>query len=343
MTSAQRAVIATIAIALCSVIAWTQAQAWVFFFDKRAISRSDMVGRISFDLPEGRSTGTAFFVSGCEILTSFHVVFGPWTVTALRPPSSAQRGRFELEGVTLADGSHPAAEAIPVAWGDYTGPDRQFRKGGEDWVLLTLDDCLGYVHGYYVLVDPALDDAADAWQGVMGIGYSSGRQMTDPRCSIRRDPHRPDIGAVLHDCATLQGDSGGPIVLRGTGRVVAITSGVKAGDSGCRPGHGDLLPRWSGDCTNTAVPLSHRIIRRIDQTVAALDAQRVLLQSGYNAGQPGLINQPVLAAAIRQAQRDVGFAASGETSYAFTTVLWIRRSGFGHRAFGGQGQQRNTP
>ena len=103
---------------------WNLASAWVFHTDLREASNFAPVGVIEFSLPEGRSRGTAFLVDECTVMTNFHVAFGPWYVTALRPPSNASRGTFTLTQVTLANGEHPATGAIPVIWGDYTGPDR---------------------------------------------------------------------------------------------------------------------------------------------------------------------------------------------------------------------------
>ena len=107
---------------------WNLASAWVFRADLREASNFAPVGVIEFSLPEGRSRGTAFLVGECGVMTNFHVAFGPWYLTALRPPSNANRGTFTLTQVTLANGEHPSAGAIPVFWGDYTGPDRQFRR-----------------------------------------------------------------------------------------------------------------------------------------------------------------------------------------------------------------------
>ncbi|MBI2717547.1 MAG: peptidoglycan-binding protein [Rhizobiales bacterium] len=303
----------------------TQATAWVFYVDQRLVSKSSQVGRITFVLPEGTSTGTAFLVDECEVLSNFHVVFGPWYVSALRPPSPANQGIFELAEVTLADGSHPQAQAVPVAWGDYTGPDRQLRRPGEDWVLLTLDKCLGQQYGYYTLVDPAYDDDAAESGSLAAIGYSSGRQMVDSRCSIHWDGRKLADGALFHDCATLQGDSGGPIVKRGTNRVVAIASGYRSGKGLCAVGTGYLRWRWSGDCTNTAVPMSLAVTGRIDTAMAAARAQRELLRLGYDAGRPGDIADPKLAAAIRAFQRQARLLPTGEASWSLVALLCLRR------------------
>ena len=122
---------------------WNLASAWVFSPDLRKAANFSSVGVIEFSLPEGRSTGTAFLIGECTVMTNFHVAFGPWYVTALHPPSNAGRGTFTLTQVTLENGEHPSTGAIPVIWGDYMGPDRQFRTPANDWVLLALEKCLG--------------------------------------------------------------------------------------------------------------------------------------------------------------------------------------------------------
>jgi hypothetical protein len=195
---------------------------WVFYADDRQPSHSARVGTLSVDLPEGSGTGTAFLVDECGILTNFHVAFGPWIVTALRPPSHDFTGTFTLTEVTRPDGSHPATRAIPAAWGDYLGPERQWRRPEEDWAYLTLDDSFGIEHGWFDLreadvYEPAID------RGFTATGYSAGRQMADPACAASAD--RAD-GAKewLHDCATLAGDSGGPIFHAGTLTVVALAA-----------------------------------------------------------------------------------------------------------------------
>ncbi len=93
---------------------WNLASAWVFNADLREASNFAPVGVIEFSLPEGKSTGTAFLISECTVMTNFHVVFGPWYLTALRPPSSAGRGTFTLTQATLRNGKHPTSAAIPV-------------------------------------------------------------------------------------------------------------------------------------------------------------------------------------------------------------------------------------
>jgi hypothetical protein len=296
---------------------------WVFYVDDRVPSRSARVGMLTVDLPEGRSAGTAVLVDECGVLTNFHVVFGPWYVTALRPPSRAFPGVFTLTEATLADGSHPTARAVPVVWGDYAGADRQMRSVGNDWAYLTLDPCLGRDYGHFDLrgLDPADPDSKG--ERFAAIGYSSGQQKLDPSCAIDPDGATIRSGGWLHDCVLLEGDSGGPIIKRGTLTVVALGNSYLAGLN-CAAGGGVPLSRWDRRCANVAVPLSWGIIDRIRAAACSVDAQRILGRLGYDAGPLGAIDEPRAAAAIRQAQRDMGWSVTGEASDGFLKVLQLR-------------------
>lgn len=307
---------------------WNLASAWVFHADLREASNFAPVGVIEFSLPEGRSRGTAFLIGECAVMTNFHVVFGPWYVTALRSPSNASRGTFTLTQVTLPNGEHPSTGAIPVVWGDYTGPDRQFRRPANDWVVLALEDCLGYRHGYLQPYDAALNDEMPASGGFVAIGYSTGRQMVDSNCSVRLGLGSGTGATMINDCAALPGDSGAPIVRRGTSRVVAMISGFHAGSSkSCISIKGVLNEPWNSQCTNAAVPLLLSLNDQIEEIRYAILAQNLLLRLGYDAGPYGVIDQPLLAKAIKQVQLEAGMVPSGEVSCILIKVLKIRAAG----------------
>ena len=286
---------------------------WVFYADDRQPSHSARIGTLQVTLPEGSGSGTAFLIDECGILTNFHVVFGPWIVTALRPPSHDFTGTFTLTEVTLPDGSHPTTRAIPVAWGDYLGPDRQWRQPEEDWVYLVLEDCLGLDYGWFDLreaevYEPAVD------RGFTATGYSAGRQMADPACGARADPAEAAEG-WLHDCAALAGDSGGPIFRAGSLTVVAMTNSTRAQANGraclsADPHAGeDWFVTWGSGCANVAVPVSSAMRARLKDASITVTVQGLLNKAGYDAGPLGAIESPQLQAAIRQAKRDTGMDA----------------------------------
>jgi hypothetical protein len=323
MAKGMRRVSAMVGLVAAACSAALLTSAWVFYLDDRQPSRSAMVGTLAVHLPEGDGLGTAILVDECGILTNFHVVFGPWYVTALRPPSHAFVATFTLTEVTRPDGTHPTARATPVVWGDYRGPDRALRSPQNDWAYLVLDRCLGFEHGYFSLRSLDPEDLETGGDGFAAIGYSTGRQMLDPACAVRADPSPIRKGAWLHDCALMEGDSGGPIVKRGTLTAVALGGGFRAelGYSPCASGKGSALSRWDNRCANGAVPLTGEIIDRVYAAKAASEVQRALDRLGYGAGPLGAVDDPRAAAAIRQFQRNMKLPVTGEPSCALAKIL----------------------
>jgi hypothetical protein len=329
MAVALRMLLTGLAAAFILTGLWNLASAWVFHADLRKASNFAPVGVIEFSLPEGRSRGTAFLVGECGVMTNFHVVFGPWYLTALRPPSSANRGTFTLTQVTLPNGEHPSTGAIPVIWGDYTGPDRQFRRPANDWVVLALEKCLGDLHGYLQPYDAALNGDIQESGGFIAIGYSAGRQMVDSNCSIRRRSDSLTGTTMLNDCASLPGDSGAPIVMRGTSRVIAMVSSSHAGfgSSRCSSLKEVVHEHWNAQCTNAAIPFTAALIDQIGAVRCAIQAQNMLLRLGYAAGPYGLLNRPQMMSAIRQAQLEMGMIPSGDVSCTLSKLLKMRTLG----------------
>jgi hypothetical protein len=307
-----------------------QTSAWVFYKDDRRPSHSTMVGTLEIDLPEGAGRGTAVLVDGCGILTNFHTVFGPWYATALREPSRGFPGVFTLTEATLPDGRHPTARVIPVVWGDYRGPDRHWRLPHHDWAYLVLDECLGLEFGYLVLRALDLRDLDGAVDGFTALGYSTGRQMVDPACSVHADRAWSGNHGWRHDCALEGGDSGGPIVKRGTFAMVALSAGIVTdpADPQCPTGglrhRGAPLTHFKARCANVAVPLTRDVIARVEAARIAVGVQRALTALGYDAGPLGAIDEPQAIAAIEQVQRDMGWPVTGEATDALRKILWLK-------------------
>jgi hypothetical protein len=301
----------------------------VFYADDRLPSHSARIGTLQVTLPEGSGSGTAFLIDECGILTNFHVVFGPWTVTALRPPSHDFTGTFTLTEVTLPDGSHPTTRAIPVAWGDYLGPDRQWRRPEEDWAYLTLERCLGAEYGWFELREPTVYEPAID-KGFSATGYSAGRQMADPLCAARADP-ADGAKAWLHDCATLAGDSGGPVFRNGSLNVIAMASAYRAEGSGrrCLSARPEAALDWLGPssgCANIAVPVTDAMRERIWDAAAKVGLQDVLSRAGYDTGPLGHIDSPQLQAATEQAGRDLHCQVSDKPMHRFFCIRFPRQS-----------------
>jgi hypothetical protein len=307
-----------------------QTSAWVFYRDDRQPSHSTRVGTLAIDLPEGRGLGTAVLVDDCGILTNFHAVFGPWYVTALRAPSRSFPGTFTLTEAAQADGTQPAARAIPVVWGEYHGPARHLTVPHEDWAYLVLDRCLGLEYGHFLLRSLERQDLEGQIGGFAALGYSTGRQMLDPACTVQADRTRDGTAGWLHDCALEAGDSGGPIVRRGTSTMVALGASVRADptEPQCPAGgvrhRGAPLAYWNVGCANVAVPLTRDVVERVEAAQIAVGVQRALIASGYDAGPLGAIDEPRAIAAIKQAERDMGWPVTGEPTHALVKILWLK-------------------
>lgn len=325
--------LAAVAFLAVLVGSWSLSSAWVFSWDDRQPSEMAVVGMLEVELPEGTSRGTAVLVDDCGIVTNFHVAFGPWQVTALRAPSHAFVGTFSLTEVRLPDGSIPTARATPVVWGAYRGPDRQLRRAHEDWVYLVLGSCLGRQYGHFSL--RPLDPAGVTLQGphspggFASVGYSTGRQMIDPACSILAEGTRLHRNVWLHDCALQSGDSGGPIFERGTFNLVALGSGTLNDFGGPRcasrhPVRETALARWGRNCANIAVPLSWGIVERIRAAKVASGIQSALARLGYDSGPTGAINGPRARTAISQFQLDTGMSVTGAPSLLLLKLLRLK-------------------
>lgn len=318
------------AIAVAALVLLMVTSGWVYYADDRVPHHSARVGILEFELPEGTARGTAAVVDRCGIVTNFHVVFGPWYVTALRPPARDIQGTFTLTEVSQRGGGNPSTRATPLVWGRYLGPDRHFRRPREDWVYLVLDDCLGQRYGYFDMRSLPPEDMDLAENRFAAIGYSAGRQMIEPGCSVHAVGTAIADGPWLHDCALLGGDSGGPIIQRGTTNLVALGEGVSdsSGTDECQAAAespaGSPLSHWDTGCANFAVPLTWPIIDRIREAEVTSGVQVSLTILGYDAGPFGALEDPRIPTAIAAFERDFGLAVTGRPSYGLLKLLRLQ-------------------
>jgi V8-like Glu-specific endopeptidase len=146
---------------------------------------------------------TGILVSDCDVLTSQHILgYG-------RSPLG-QRLRFEgARGTPQRISSYGTVVAVGGLKRVQTAAE-QFDAGGQDWLLLRLDKCIGATLGHAILKSgPVIPDEL---RSVESAGYPQDRSRDmgltiDPSCRI--------TGArgtvLLNDCAALPGNSGGPI------------------------------------------------------------------------------------------------------------------------------------
>lgn len=215
---------------LCSV----KAAAAVFGSDDRVavtVSLGSAFSPIGVVYPASKSHyATGFLVDRCHVLTVKHVVGD-------NAPAQNKRLRFSvgprpIKGKWTSDG-------IVVADGNFRSRANSHEPGQgrhRDWLLLRLNRCLGAEFGFLRLGDERLRIG----QLVESAGYPRDRSLISPTI----DPHcavRAWVGStVLHDCASRQGSSGGPIfrrVRQGASEVIEVVAMHSAGvpDRGVRP------------------------------------------------------------------------------------------------------------
>jgi Putative peptidoglycan binding domain len=154
--------------------------------------------------------------------------------------------------------------------------------------------------------------------------------MIDPACSVHADRTPSGMPGWLHDCALQPGDSGGPIIRRGTFSMVALSARVVTDPTGgqCPTGGGRdrsaPLAQWNLRCANAAVPLTGDIIARVQAAGIAVGVQRALIALGYDAGLLGAIDAPRAIAAVKQVQRDMRWPVTGEPTDALRKILWLK-------------------
>lgn len=199
----------------------TAAIASIFDHDDRATlgsddTRLDPVGIVS--AIKGGPFGTAFLIDACYALTARHLIHHPDPIgrqVVLRFVPWRQSTRLNTtSAIVVIAGGHPTAV------GDLS----------QDWVLLRLNRCLGRVLGHFALssvpvkIQPAVPTITPY---LVAIGFSNDRSLArrptiDTICRVRLIT---SFG-LLHDCATLPGNSGGPLMAwnkdRGTYEVFAI-------------------------------------------------------------------------------------------------------------------------
>lgn len=144
--------------------------------------------------------GSGFLIDRCNVLTARHLV-GSGTVIG-------KRKRFRLQPwVPMRDDN--SSRGTVIAAGDVAAGQ------SEDWAMIKLDKCLGEQFGFFPItgsgfytqgVSPRLKPALIA----IGFPLDRGRHSltVDPKCEAKL---RTDRG-LLHDCATMPGASGGPLL-----------------------------------------------------------------------------------------------------------------------------------
>jgi lipoprotein NlpI/V8-like Glu-specific endopeptidase len=217
--------------------------------DRRPVARlkgseGGTIGLVFYQAANGQfAAGTGFLVSPCHVLTAYHVAAGGDQVDETRG-STFYVGEGKI-GPDFPDLNRFAdsSPARPVLWGRYVRIAENSnllvraqaveRNGWEDWALLELDKCFGaapYSYGYLKLAPVTTRELMQG--GASLAARSVGLPGDKSALSLWEDPTCRMIGQIYasgwqHDCMTIPGNSGGPILVKdpvsGEQRVAAIT------------------------------------------------------------------------------------------------------------------------
>ena len=191
---------------LASLTPFHSVSASIFNEDDRVAGANDSGSLDSIGIVRETLRGgyaTVFLVGECYALSAKHVVHNPEPVG--RPVTL----RFELWERASASNS---TKGVVVAAG---GQPEGIGDVSKDWILIRLDRCLGRSLGYLTLSEDVLQipGSGQITPSLRAVGYPRDRPLSshptvDPACRVKLISSY----GLLHDCATLPGNSGGPLL-----------------------------------------------------------------------------------------------------------------------------------
>lgn len=156
--------------------------------------------------------GSGFLIDNCNVLTVRHVAGSVDRAVGQR--LHFQSGRYSSDGKVVAAGPRSL------------GPSES-RSIAADWMIIRLRQCLGKKIGYFRLSTVAAAVAGRRDGEIQNAGFPRDRKISggvtvDPSCRILWSGN----GQIAHDCATLSGNSGGPLL--SLGRAGWVVIGINA-------------------------------------------------------------------------------------------------------------------
>jgi lipoprotein NlpI/V8-like Glu-specific endopeptidase len=262
--------------------------------------------------------GTGFLVSPCHVMTAYHVVAGKRKITesdtATFYVGEGGKGPDYSGGRRYAESS----TAHPVVWGNFIDGESDIvaqrvkavqSNGWNDWVLLKLDRCLGDREngwGYLRLEPVSTRDLTRAGETPEAIAIGLPKDKDEK--ALTEDPSCRIIGQMYesgwqHDCLTLPGNSGGPILQRKSAaaaewpRVLGITVSLI------------LLDGMDQEAAESAM------LSADDPSYFTLLSTAVPVSAFINKVAQYLPKDPEISAYIAKHSLDTGYSRGGEVDY----------------------------
>ena len=160
--------------------------------------------------------GSGFLIDACTVMSARHVAGAIEHVMGRR--LAFRSGRWSSDGEVIAAGPFSR------------GPQAT-REISADWMLIRLNHCIGRKIGFLRLATAEMAFAGKHEFKIEDAGFPRDRPITsgltiDPDCRLLW----VGGGRIAHDCATLAGNSGGPLLARDGAGWVAIGINVAGAD-----------------------------------------------------------------------------------------------------------------